>query len=238
LYTGLIKSNSWSALADSTPQSNNVAYRNNSNQNVISELEVNDHNNEVTPAPVETNQQGISPIALPPRIWKYLKPANLDQKITFKGMTYYYCNKCICKKRRTKGLYNMTHPTSKHYGSSPTTTEDNINSSASTTTQTNDNEANLSLIDKKPAASILKKVSSNSSVQPSTLVESNNQSESMNDTISKTEEEDLNEFTFKGAFMSSDDGAWMTSIDDLYYKAHPFMTNLYLLLLLFIPTMK
>ena len=37
----------------------------------------------------------------------------------------------------------------------------------------------------------------------------------MNDTVSKTEEEDLNDFTFKGAFMSSDDGAWMASIDDL-----------------------
>ena len=82
-------------------------------------------------------------------------------------------------------------------------------------TTTDTNKANISLIVKKPPVNNLKKVSFSDSVQDSSPAKSNNQHENLNDTVPKSEEEDLNDFTFKGAFMSSDDGAWMTGIDDL-----------------------
>ena len=71
LYTGMIKSNSWPAIADYIPQSNNASSRNvnyDGNQEAAQVPDTNVQNNETTPLPVEDSDNNVSPIALPPSI--------------------------------------------------------------------------------------------------------------------------------------------------------------------------
>ena len=99
LYTGLIKSNSWPVIANSIPQSNNVSSRNvnyDRNQRAAQVIDTNAQDNEATPLPVEDSDNNVSPIALPPSIWKFLKSANPNQEIKIKERTYWFCNKYYC----------------------------------------------------------------------------------------------------------------------------------------------
>ena len=50
----------------------------------------------------------------PASIWKYIHPADKNQKLDVNGKTYYFCAKCVCHHTSKTGFYNTTHTTSQH----------------------------------------------------------------------------------------------------------------------------
>ena len=143
----------------------------------------------------------------------------MDQEIIVAERSYWFCAKCICRKTGTKGFYNTTHPTSRHQNGvrvnpsngHTTAISSTSNSSGTPPNSTTDgNQANLSSLNKKSKPSSEKTVTFSESTQ----VPSNSTNTNPNETSQIEEDEDPNQFSFTGAFMSTDDGTWVASIDD------------------------
>ena len=211
LYSGLLKSNSWPAIADSVPEGNNASFNpgrntdeSNSDPKVDSTTNTtsNDSNNR---NPKTGNEEKVSIIALSPKVWKYIKPADPDQIIKVKGKEYFWCSKCTCYNSGKTGMYNLTHRTSQHKRG--VGREASSGESQPSPNDTSDS-ANLS--------SVVKPSSNPSSI---TQTDKANKKVAFSEPETKSEDEksttDEDDFQFHGAFMhSAEDGVWMTPIDD------------------------
>ena len=96
---------------------------------------------------------GASGASVPGAVWKYIKPANLDQEIMMNGHSYFYCAKCRCTRTNKTGFYNRTHPTSQHVAgaglgaASRAADVSNPAAPGSTPSAPNSSDANLSPVD-------------------------------------------------------------------------------------------
>ena len=219
LYAGLLKSNSWPALASSIPESNNApsysvvdnavnsSARNNGNDdsNGNNRNDANPNNNGGSNG--NPNNPTRSPIMLSSKVWKYLKPADLDQCIEVNGSTYYWCGKCVCRNTSKVGLYNLTHSTSQHRRSPA--------ASSTRTTDNTTNSANLSSVPTLTNETDSPSSPSNSSVVKDKSVKF---ADPVNQDVKDDEviDPDPDGFQFHGAFMHADspEGAWICAIDD------------------------
>ena len=213
LYSGLLKSKSWPALSATIPEGNNATHS--TFQTVV------DDTNNVVPSNSARGSNGNpnnptrSPIMLPPKIWKYLEPANSDQTIEVNGIIYYWCGKCYCRNTGNRGLYNLTHPTSQHQR------RINPQSARATTTnnhtRTNDTDnptttaANLSSV---PTSST---TSSNLEPEPSNL-KAGTKTIKFADQVEDDDkvDDDPHGFQFNGAFLNAtdQDQLWLSAVDD------------------------
>ena len=224
LYTGLLRSGSWPALTEAIPESNNSSYNTNRgeiNQDKQDDLAPQDSppsGNQGSNSHLRTNSSGneagndrTSAIALPPTTWKYIKPFDLDQKIVVNGREYWYCDKCVCRKTEVVGLYNTTHPTSKHRAGVRMATRGN-NSGPSN--NNNNNQANLSSIGNETNQRPKSEEENEKTMTHESVLPEPKEIPKIVDKDSDPVDTDPNGFSFTGAFMSSDDGAWVTAIDD------------------------
>ena len=132
----------------------------------------------------------------PASTWKYIHPADKNQKLVVNEKTYYFCEKCICHHTGKTGFYNTTHTTTQHtpgLGRRRNQTE-------SSTTSTTDAQGNMSPVeDNTSKASTTKKVSF--------------------DVEEETEDVADNPDTlhFEGAFHTDaiDDGVWMSEVPEV-----------------------
>ena len=188
-YSDLLKSNSWPALAPSIPESNNAPAA-----DFVSTTPDDKRSNAASSSNNNNNPPGIM---LPPKIWKYLKPADEDQCIVIHDIKYFWCGKCVCRRTNQVGFYNRTHSTSKHQSKSPrhprraasgATPNDSVPPIAPSPDV---DSANLSAAEESPSSGRAYAVP-----DPSPSID--------------------NDFQFQGAFMHRhDDGAlWMTPVDD------------------------
>ena len=211
LYSGLLKADSWPALADSIPPESNNATVTARNPNAFSE-QSSPHANEpkeFTSIPQDNDSHSlsgdkVSHIALSPKIWKYIAPADPDQIIKVNGKEYFWCVKCYDNYTGKVGIYNLTHKTSQHKRGVRHNRSRNRNDQQNDAPNYEDHHANLSSVR-----------SIEGEVKKSTDKSSTNQEKKVAFDDVDVTPEDEDEFQFQGAFLhSAEDEAWVTSIDD------------------------
>ena len=196
LYSDLLKANSWPAVAPSLPESNNATALYSSPSAGSPKQRSSGSSTSDGPGPKADSNNTNQGVMLPPKIWKYIQPANEDQCIIVYDIKYFWCGKCVCKRTNKAGFYNHTHPTSKHQSKSP----QNANRPSPA--------PNASADDNPPPAA------SNTDVDSANLSVAGDQASASVDPTSTLVDPD--DFEFQGAFMHChDEGSlWMTSIDD------------------------
>ena len=207
-----MKSNSWPALASSIPESNNALVysevdnarngpaKNNSNDSGNGNSRNNGNSNSNDGSNGNPNNPIRLPIMLSPKIWKYLKPADLDQCIEVNGSTYYWCAKCTCRNTSKAGLYNLTHSTSQHCcpsSSSFACPADNETSANGT------DSANISSVPTVPSGTSLSSNNQQKLVKFANPVVKGDDDDD-NDDDDEEIDPDPDRFQFHGAFMHAD----------------------------------
>ena len=148
----------------------------------------------ITPPPSGSPASASTPNSslIPGAVWKYIKPANLDQEITMNGNQYWYCAKCRCTRTNKTGFYNRTHPTSQHVAG-----------------------AGLGATSRAAAASTSGTASESSSAAPGQADSNLSPVEEETDSAdSASVDADPDGFSFHGGAYCSEvnDSAWMTSV--------------------------
>ena len=88
----------------------------------------------------------VSHIALSPKIWKYIAPADPDQIIKVNGNEYFWCAKCYDNYTGKVGIYNLTHKTSQHKRGVRQNRSRNRNDQQNDAPNNEDQHANLSSV--------------------------------------------------------------------------------------------
>ena len=129
--------------------------------------------------------------AAPASIWKYIHPADKNQKLDVNGKTYQFCEKCICHHTGKTGFYNTTHTTSQH--------TPGLGRRRNPTDSTSSAQGNLTPIQVDPPP-IKKSVSFQE-----------------NETEVTDPDDDPDALHFEGAFHTdaADDGIWMSEVNGL-----------------------
>ena len=148
-------------------------------------------------ASIPPNARGTNSASAPASTWKYIHPADKDQKLEVNGKTYYFCEKCVCHHTGKTGFYNTTHSTSQHAPGLGRCRTDNPTSTPSNSNRTGgDAQGNMSAA-----------TSPKTTPAPTTKTE---------DALATDVDDEANELQFEGAFHSdiTDEGVWMSEIQD------------------------
>ena len=135
--------------------------------------------------------------------WKYIKPADEDQKVTMNGMDFFFCGKCRCRRTGKVGFYNRTHSTSQHRAGQGNGGRNNSSNEApAATSESGGDEANLSPVE---------------DATPPPDDSSSKQSHSDNLAADEEVDADPNGLKFVGAYLSDiveDNEVWVAGVQD------------------------